>query len=130
VVFVTHGLFEALTGDPDTPFEVLPTLGGFTTLRGFSPNRFFGDARVVLNLEARFRVLQLQLFGVAAEFELAPFVDVGKVFNSVDQFLSSPFEVTPGVGFRGLAAPSVVGHIDVGVSREGVAIYVGLDYPF
>jgi len=129
-IFVARGLLEAVSGDRDTPFEVLPTLGGFNTLRGFGQNRFFGDARVVLNLETRFRVLKLPLFGVTAEFEVTPFVDVGKVFNTIDQLLSAPFEVTPGVGFRGLTPPSVVGHIDVGLSREGIAIFVGLDYPF
>ena len=38
--------------------------------------------------------------------------------------------LSPGVGFRGLAPPSVVGHVEFGFSREGPAIYVGLDYPF
>ena len=130
VIFVARGLVEALTGGADTPFEVLPTLGGFTTLRGFGQNRFFGNARVVLNLETRLRVLKLTLFDIATELEVAPFVDVGKVFNSFKEFTRVPFEVTPGIGFRGLTPPSVVGHIDVGFSREGVAIFVGLDYPF
>ncbi len=130
VTVVSRGLVEALTGDSDTPFQVRPSLGGATTLRGFSQNRFFGDARVLLNLETRVRVLRLHVFGVTADFEAAPFVDVGKVFNTVDQFVDRGFEVTPGIGFRGIAPPSVVGHIEVGVSREGPAIFVGLDYPF
>lgn len=127
---VTRALLEALTGDPDTPFQVRPSLGGTSTLRGFSQNRFFGDARFLVNVETRTRLFGLRLFGVTAEFEVAPFVDVGKVFNSTEQFVERGFEVTPGVGFRGLARPSVVGHIEVGVSREGPAIFVGLDYPF
>jgi hypothetical protein len=44
--------------------------------------------------------------------------------------MDTKFEVTPGLGFRGLAPPSVVGHIEFAYSREGPAIYVGLDYPF
>lgn len=130
VIFVLRGLLEAFTGDPSTPFQVRPSLGGDNTLRGFGDNRFFGDARALLNAETRIRAFRLRVFGVTAEFEVAPFLDVGKVFNSFDQFLNRGFEVTPGVGFRGLAAPSVVGHIEVGVSREGPAIFVGLDYPF
>ena len=130
VVFVVRGLVEAISGGAGTAFEVRPSLGGETTLRGFGENRFFGDARVLLNVETRFRVLKLRVFGVTAQMEVAPFVDVGKVFNNLDQLVQRGFEVTPGIGFRGLAAPSVVGHVEVGVSREGPAIFVGLDYPF
>jgi outer membrane protein assembly factor BamA len=130
LVLVGRGLVEAISGDGNTPFQIRPTLGGATTLRGFSQNRFFGDARLLFNLEGRVQLFTLHLFGVTAEFQAAPFVDVGKVFSTTDQLVGSGFEVTPGIGFRGLAAPSVVGHIEIGVSREGPAIFVGLDYPF
>lgn len=130
LVLVARGLVEAISGDAQTPFEVRPALGGATTLRGFSQNRFYGDARVLANLESRFKMFKLHLFGVNTEFEAAPFVDMGKVFSSTDQLVGSKFEVTPGIGFRGLAPPSVVGHVEIGVSREGPAIFVGLDYPF
>ena len=130
LVFVVRGLFEGTSGESSTPFEVLPTLGGVDTLRGFGENRFYGDARLLFNTELRAKVLRMRIFGVDAEFEIAPFVDMGKVFNSRDQLLHSRLEVTPGVGFRGLAPPSVVGHIEIAYSREGPAIYVGLDYPF
>ena len=55
---------------------------------------------------------------------------MGKVFTSVNQLFSGGIETTPGVGFRAINAPNVVGHIDLGWSREGPAIFVGLDYPF
>jgi outer membrane protein assembly factor BamA len=130
LVFAARGLFEGISGDSKTPFEVLPRLGGVDTLRGFGENRFFGDARLLFNTELRAKVLRMRIFGVNAEFEVAPFVDIGKVFNSASQFMDTRFEVTPGLGFRGLAPPSVVGHVEVAYSREGPAIYVGLDYPF
>jgi outer membrane protein assembly factor BamA len=130
IILVARGLAEFLTGDADTPFQVLPMLGGVDSLRGFAENRFYGDGRVLFNAEVRARFLELRLFGVQTEFEVAPFVDVGKVFKSSAQLAGANYEVTPGIGFRGLAPPSVVGHIEVGFSREGPAIYVGLDYPF
>jgi outer membrane protein assembly factor BamA len=130
VVFVARGLFEGISGESNTPFQVLPMLGGVDTLRGFGENRFFGDARLLFNAEVRARVFRARIFGVNAELQVSPFVDVGKVFNSAEQFLDTPFEVTPGIGFRGLAPPSVVGHFELAFSREGPAIYVGLDYPF
>jgi outer membrane protein assembly factor BamA len=130
LIVVLRGLFEGISGESNTPFQVLPTLGGVDTLRGFGENRFFGDARLLFNAELRAKVLRMRIFGVDAEFEVAPFIDVGKVFNSGEQFLDTRFEITPGIGFRGLAPPSVVGHIEFAFSREGPAIYVGLDYPF
>ncbi len=130
VILVLRGLYEGISGDSNTPFQVLPTLGGVDALRGFGENRFYGDARLLFNAEVRAKVLRMRVFGVNAEFEIAPFIDVGKVFNSWEQFLDTPFEVNPGIGFRGLAPPSVVGHIEFAYSREGPAIYVGLDYPF
>lgn len=130
LVLVARGLLEALSGDAATPFQVRPSLGGGTTLRGFSEGRFHGDARVLLNVEARTRLFTWRLFGVRAEFQAAPFVDVGKVFNRLGQLAEGGLEVTPGLGLRGLVRPSVVGHVEIGVSREGPAIFVGLDYPF
>ena len=130
LILVARGLVEAISADINTPFEIRPTLGGATTLRGFSQNRFYGDARLLANLESRVKVFKMTVFGVSTEFEAAPFVDMGKVFSTTDQLVGSKFEVTPGIGLRGLAPPSVVGHIELGVSREGPAIFVGLDYPF
>jgi Omp85 superfamily domain len=130
VILVLRGLFEGTSGGSNVPFQVLPTLGSVDTLRGFGENRFYGDARLLFNVEVRAKVLRRKIFGVNAEFEITPFVDVGKVFNSGEQFLDTPFEITPGLGFRGLAPPSVVGHVEFAFSREGPAIYVGLDYPF
>jgi len=85
--------------------------------------------------EVALRALELARLSPLAEWHYKTahrdsFVDVGKVFNSAEQFMDTRFEVTPGLGFRGLAPPSVVGHIEIAYSREGPAIYVGLDYPF
>ena len=127
---VLRGLYEGITGDSNIPFQVLPTLGGVDSLRGFAENRFYGHARLLFNAEVRLSVIRARLFGVNAELQVAPFVDAGKVFNSFQQFLDTPFEVTPGIGLRGLAPPSIVGHVEFAYSREGPAIFVGLDYPF
>jgi outer membrane protein assembly factor BamA len=130
LIMVLRGLYEGISGASNIPFQVLPTLGGVDSLRGFAENRFFGDNRLLLNAELRAKVLKMRVFGVDAEFEVAPFLDLGKVFNSFDQLIETRFEATPGLGFRGLAPPSVVGHVEFAFSREGPAIYVGLDYPF
>ena len=109
---------------------MLPRLGGARTLRGFSPNRFFGDGRVLFNAEIRTRIVRWRILGVDTEFQVAPFVDVGTVFNSLKQLFSEGVEVTPGVALRGISPPNIVGRVEMGWSREGPAIFVGLDYPF
>jgi hypothetical protein len=35
-----------------------------------------------------------------------------------------------GMGFRGIAAPFVVGYVDIGYGSEGAAVFTGLNYPF
>jgi hypothetical protein len=35
-----------------------------------------------------------------------------------------------GVGFRGIAPPSVVGYVDIGKGHEGLAVFTGIGYPF
>ena len=52
------------------------------------------------------------------------------ILNHHHHLIGSQVEVTPGLALRGLAPPSVVGRVEIGVSREGPAIFVGLDYPF
>jgi hypothetical protein len=40
------------------------------------------------------------------------------------------FKYNPGIGFRGLVLPNIVGRVDTGVGNEGVAVFAGLGYPF
>jgi hypothetical protein len=35
-----------------------------------------------------------------------------------------------GIGFRGIARPSVVGYVDIGYGNSGVAAFTGISYPF
>jgi hypothetical protein len=40
------------------------------------------------------------------------------------------FEFNPGVGFRATVRPNIVGRVDIGVGKDGPALFVGLGYPF
>ena len=42
----------------------------------------------------------------------------------------SEYEVTPGIGFRGIVRPNLVGRVDWAYSKEGGAVFAGLNYPF
>jgi len=118
----THGF--------QVPFYERSSLGGQNNLRGFGVDRFIDDHLVVLNIEQRIHVLRTRVANVMAEFEVAPFIDMGKVFNTFQKRQFKDYEATPGIGFRGLVRPGTVGRIDYGYSREGGAVFAGLDYPF
>jgi len=112
------------------PFLERSILGGETTLRGYGRNRFIDNSYLLCNLEERIRLFRWEVFGVLADWELAPFIDLGSVMESLPKANSRSFEFNPGVGFRAVVRPNIVGRIDVGVGREGTAVFVGLGYPF
>lgn len=112
------------------PFLERSILGGETTLRGYGRNRFIDSSYFLCNLEERIRLFRWEIFNVTADWELAPFVDLGSVMSSLNEASVKTFEFNPGVGFRAVVRPNIVGRIDVGFGKEGPAVFVGLGYPF
>jgi len=114
----------------DVPFLEQSILGGETTLRGYGRNRFIDNSFFLCNLEERIRLFRWEVFNVTADWELAPFMDLGAVMESFDKARGSNFEFNPGIGFRAIVRPNIVGRVDMGIGRDGPAIFVGLGYPF
>ena len=119
------------------PFWALSQLGGDRSevgyrqpLRGFGAARFIDRNLFAANAELRSRVLEHDLFGTHAVLEIAPFIDLGRVFHRMDENPLSGLHPVGGVGFRGIAAPFVVGYVDIGYGSEGVAFFSGVNYPF
>jgi outer membrane protein assembly factor BamA len=127
-IFVARLLIDKVFSH-DIPFYERPTLGGENTLRGFGSNRFISDNLYLINLEERIRVFEKRVFDNPLEFEVAPFLDFGRVNN---EFLSrlKRTQFNPGVGIRAISRPNVVGRIDVAYGKDGGNVFVGLDYPF
>jgi outer membrane protein assembly factor BamA len=129
MVFVARFLADAVNGH-GVPFYEQPTLGGETTLRAFGQSRFIDDTVLLVNFEERIRAGRKQVGDYNLDLEIAPFVDVGRVMNKFSfQRLSNP-EVNPGLGLRVVAQPHVVGRIDIAHGKDGLNVFVGLDYPF
>jgi outer membrane protein assembly factor BamA len=118
------------SGEKNTPFFELSSLGGRRTLRGFGSDRFIDFNRFLATAELRTRVYGRHLFGVNFELELAPFVETGEVFRHVTQSPVSDLHWVYGIGFRGVVRPQIVGFVDVGRGSEGTAVFTGVDYPF
>lgn len=128
--FVFRAKLEATVGGEEIPFFERSSLGGQTSLRGFGVGRFVDNHSLVFNFEERVQLFHLKVFGTVAEVETAPFLDVGKVTNTFRYRAFSQYEANPGIGFRAIARPNVVGRVDFATGNEGETVFAGLDFPF
>lgn len=132
MVLVVRGDIQLTFGE-QVPFFEQSSLGGQNNLRGYGVDRFIDKHLAVVNIEERIHLARAKFMGIAAELEVAPFIDMGRVFGTIGPKGQKPFtdwQFTPGVGFRALVRPNVVGRVDYGYSSEGGAVFAGLDYPF
>jgi surface antigen Omp85-like protein len=114
----------------NVPFLEQSSLGGENTLRGYGRNRFIDNSYLLLNIEERIRLFRWEIFNVKADWELAPFIDLGAVMSRLDRSNDRQFEFNPGIGVRAVVRPNIIGRVDVGIGRNGPAVFVGLGYPF
>jgi len=136
-VIASHVSLRYLPTAHEVPFWALSSLGGGVSdvggeqpLRGYGEGRFYDRDSFSTSIEVRQRVLS---FGAAAsrvDVELAPFIDLGRVFSRTSTDFLEQLHHVYGIGFRGIARPFVVGKVDVGFGSDGVAIFTGLNYPF
>lgn len=131
LVLVTRFLLDTVNGHTQgIPFYERPTLGGETTLRAFGQSRFIDDTALLVNFEERIPVKQVKAFDYLIDLEVAPFLDIGRVMSGFSTRDMKDFQVDPGVGLRILARPNVTGRLDIAYGRDGVNVFVGLNYPF
>jgi len=121
----------------DAPFWAYSQIGGDRDiigegqpLRGYGAGRFWGRNSFSASIEAREWVRAFQFFKSDLKLELAPFIDSGKVFSTMSENPLSHLHVVAGMGFRVVVSPFVVGYLDMGIGREKVAFFSGIDYPF
>jgi len=128
-IFVARAMLQLSFGD-GIPFFEQSSLGGENNLRGFGRDRFIDKHMVAVNVEERMHLMALKMFNVTIELEMVPFVDMGRTYKDFEYRQFNEWEVTPGVGFRGIVRPNLVSRVDWGYSREGGAVFAGLSYPF
>jgi len=128
-ITVIRAAFE-LTGGRKVPFFERSTIGGENSLRGYGKYRFTDDGFILFNIEERIKLFRLHIYGVWSEWEAAPFLDVGRVFSTFGGDFIEDIKLNPGIGFRAIVEPNVVGRVDLGYSEEGITAFVGLDFPF
>jgi len=105
-------------------------LGGHTTLRGFVTDRFVGDAAAYGNVELRWSFAERMLWGQHLRFMLVPFMDTGRVFDSVGDTTLKDWKFDGGIGFRMAWNLSTVVSFDYARSGEGTMFYMELGHQF
>jgi len=128
-ILIVRADLQATIGD-QVPFFEQSSLGGQNNLRGYGVDRFIDKNLVAWSIEERIHILRTKIAGTTADFEVAPFLDTGQVFNDYKDVTFHNYRMTPGIGFRGLVRPNVVGRVDYGYSKEGGAVFAGLDFPY
>jgi len=128
-ILIVRADLQATIGD-QVPFFEQSSLGGHNNLRGYGVDRFIDKNLVAWSIEERIHMVRTKVAGVTADFEIAPFLDTGQVFNNYKDVNFKDYRMTPGIGFRGIVRPNVVGRVDYGYSSEGGAVFAGLDFPY
>jgi Omp85 superfamily domain len=115
-VISLHGLAKTTwtKGDEVAPFYMLPTLGGGSSLRGFSSFRF--TDRHSLLLQAEWRIMGNRFF------ESAVFYDAGKVAARKEDLDLNHLKSDYGFGLRFHAPLATVLRVDVARSNEGTRL--------
>lgn len=127
--FAVQLAYEQLVGQT-TPFWILPSLGGKYSLRAYGDGRYVDRGVAAVNAEERFKVFEARTAGVTTELQVAPFVGVGQAFDNPGRAAAKYLRPVAGTAFRAVAKPQVVGSVDVGVGREGVAVFTDINYSF
>jgi hypothetical protein len=111
-----HGLAKTTweKGDQATPFYMMPSLGGGSTLRGFSSFRF--TDRHSLLLQAEWRIMANRFF------ESTVFYDAGKVAARTSDLDLNHMKSDYGFGLRFHAPLATVLRVDVARSNEGTRL--------
>jgi hypothetical protein len=132
-----HAAVRYMTSADRAPFWALSSVGGDQAvvgerqpLRAFGQDRFVDRNSFATGVELRTRVTQFKAYSTSVSLELAPFVDLGKVFAHDGENPLVHLHHGSGVGIRGVASPFIVGFLDIGLGPEGPAIFTGINYPF
>ncbi|MGH8257926.1 MAG: hypothetical protein ACRET0_17130, partial [Steroidobacteraceae bacterium] len=136
-VLALHMALRYLLRAHRLPFWALSTIGGDNSviggeqpLRGYGEGRFSDRNSFSFSAELRRTVASINAMSTHIDLQLAPFVDVGHVFHKLGVDPVDHLHSIAGLGLRGLAAPFVVGYVDIGYGSEGAAVFTGINYPF
>jgi hypothetical protein len=120
--------FEQLLGN--APFWLESRMGGKYSLRAYGDGRYTDRGIMVGNVEQRYIFYRSKMAAVTTEFEVAPFLGLGTVFDHPQIMQGRYARPVFGSAVRAVARPQIVGSLDIGVGQEGVAVFMDVNYSF
>jgi hypothetical protein len=114
------GAFSDTSTGNSVPFYMLPSLGGGTTLRGYSDYRFHDREMLVVNAESRWALFR--------HVDAAAFFDAGNVAARVGDLNLD--KTSYGAGLRVHTRSTTFGRLDVAHSSEGWRVLFRLSDSF
>jgi len=105
-------------------------LGGLWTLRGYRQDRFVGPVSALANLEVRWTFVGFDFLGEHFALALAPFLDMGRVFDRVGDFTFGNWQRGEGAGLHVAWNKSTIVMFEYGVSTEDQGLYMDFGQQF
>jgi len=93
-------------------------------------DRFVGQVAAFANGELRWSFGEAMFWNQHLRFMLVPFVDTGRVFDSIDRTTFSGWKLDGGAGFRMAWNLSTIVSFDYGRSTEGGMFFMELGHQF
>src|SRR5262249_27432213 len=138
LVLAVRGVYQVQSqGAPFFSMDVFPFtddprtgMGGFRTIRGYKQDRFVGDVMGREKYEVRWTLAQARIFGQRFAYIAVPFLDMGRVFDSVRRTTLVGWKRAEGGGLRIAWNLSTIVMIDYAVSEEDSGLYINFNHIF
>lgn len=138
LVLAARGVVSHMEGDH--PFFAMNTLGftagnqsglgGLRTLRGYKQDRFVGPTMTLANFEVRWTFFDFNSPIGHLAFILAPFYDIGRVFDSYQKISFDDWRSSYGAGFRIAWNQATIIVVDYGRSEEDSSLFINFNHIF
>ena len=135
---INHEIYPGINANRPPSWEGA-RLGGFIRMRGYDNNRFSGKAAIYAAAEYRAildwnpfktsKFLQENVPFTVDWFQIAPFVEAGRVNDEYGLELIKDLKYDAGIGIRGMVEELPL-RLDLGFSDEGFKMWVMIHQPF
>ena len=110
------------------------SMGGIRTGRGYLEERFITRGHTLAQVDVRYTVGELIIFGQRFGFQPFAFFDAGNVYDSFGDIFAEPrfgsYHPSYGGGFVIPWNLTTILHYFVGFSPEGMSLSIGFDHAF
>ena len=105
-------------------------LGGLWTIRGYKQDRFVGPVAALANVELRWTFVDFDALSQHFALQVAPFLDMGRVFDRLGDFSLSSWRRAEGAGLHVAWNKATVIVLDYGLSEEDQGLYMDFGQQF